>query len=195
MRQFMCYLLFSMFMTNTAFALDESNHVKNNHTKNVKKSVNWETNLNKALVQDAFKPIGHAVFSFLFWDLYKSKLLTTSGEFPLQLANEKLLYEIEYFKSISGESLVEKTVEQWQHLGYSTKDYQPYLVTLKRIWPDIKAGDTLTLVMNDANSAFYHNKIFVGAIDNAEFGPLFLDIWLSKKTSEPALRRSLLGIK
>lgn len=155
----------------------------------------WALELSETLEKNAFKPIGNTVFSFLFWDLYKSKLLTTSKQFPLQSEDDKLLYEIEYFKAISAKSLVEKTVEQWQHLGYEASRYEPYLNKLQRIWPDINPGDKLTFVMNNSNSAFYHNKRLVGVMGDIEFGPLFLDIWLSEKTSEPELRKELLGRK
>ena len=155
----------------------------------------WNLELSKTLEKNAFKTISNTTFSFLFWDLYQSRLLSTSGQFPLLTDDEKLLYEIEYFKAISAESLVEKTVEQWQHLGYVPSRYKPYLNKLKRIWPDIKSGDKLTFVMNNISTAFYHNKRLVGVIDDIEFGPLFLDIWLSEKTSEPELRQELLGRK
>ena len=124
----------------------------------------WDLELSKTLEKNAFKPIGNTVFSFLFWDLYKSKLLTTSNQFPLQSDDDKLLYEIEYLKAISAESLVEKTVEQWQHLGYLPSRYEPYLNKLQRIWPDINPGDKLTFVMSNTNSAFYHNKRLVGVM-------------------------------
>jgi len=155
----------------------------------------WDLELSETLEKNAFKPLGNTVFSFLFWDLYKSELLTTSKQYPLQSDQDKLLYEIEYFKAISAKSLVEKTVEQWQHLGFKPSRYEPYLSKLQRIWPDIQPGDKLTFVMSNANSAFYYNKRLVGVMGDIEFGPLFLDIWLSEKTSEPKLRKELLGRK
>jgi len=155
----------------------------------------WDRDLSHLREQSHIKEVGSATFTFLFWDIYSSKLFTTSGVFPLQSENDKLLYEIEYFKAISAKNLVDKTVEQWQHLGYEASRYTPYLNKLQRIWPDIKPGDKLTFVMNNMNSAFYYNKRLVGVIGNMEFGPLFLDIWLSEKTSEPELRQALLGRK
>ena len=158
-------------------------------------AANWQPNLNAVLEEEALKLVGSTLFSIFIWDLYKSKLLTTSGKYPMTTDNEYLMYEIEYFKGISSEDLIERTIEQWQHLGVSEVEYRDYLPKLKNIWPDIKAGDTLTLVINKTGSAFYHNKKIVGGINKAEFGPLFLDIWLSEKTSEPTLRSELLGIK
>lgn len=163
--------------------------------KQITDTQEWSVDLSQTLEKNTFKPIGNTVFSFLFWDLYKSKLLTTSKQFPLKSEDDKLLYEIEYFKTISAKSLIEKTVEQWQHLGYEASRYESYLNELQRIWPDIKSGDALTLMMDNTSSAFYHNKRLVGVIRDTNFGPLFLDIWLSEKTSEPELRQELLGIK
>ena len=47
--------------------------------------------------------------------------------------------------------------------------------------------------MSHQKSAFYFNDNLVGSIEDPMFGPLFVDIWLSEKTSEPKLRQQLLG--
>jgi len=57
-----------------------------------------------------FKNIGNTTFSILFWDLYKSKLMTTSGKYPINVNNEKLIYEIEYLANISRDDLISRTV-------------------------------------------------------------------------------------
>ena len=159
------------------------------------KTASWDVELSEVLKKDAFKPIGNTVFSFLFWDLYKSELFTISKQYPLQSKDDKLLYEIEYFKAISSQDLVEKTIEQWQHLGFSASRYDVYLNELLRIWPDINPGDKLVFMMNNHTSAFYYNGRLVGVIEDEKFGSLFLDIWLSENTSEPELRKELLGRK
>ncbi|TEW55265.1 hypothetical protein E2R68_05785 [Psychromonas sp. RZ22] len=151
------------------------------------KQLNFEQETN-------FKNVGSTTYSIFIWDLYNSKLLTTSGAYPMQSEDAKLLYEIEYLKDVSSKDLVNHTVKQWQHLDINRSEYEHYLPRLASIWPNIKAGDRLTLVMNKSSSAFYYNSDMVGVIDKPEFGPLFLDIWLSENTSEPKLREELLGI-
>jgi hypothetical protein len=91
--------------------------------------------------------------------------------------------------------LVNRTVEQWQHLGVEPELYAVYLPILLKIWPDIEEGDSLSLYVNNNKSVFYFNNNLIGEINQPEFSQLFLDIWLSEKTSEPKLRLELLGIK
>lgn len=157
------------------------------------KTMNWESTLQDIIKEQSFKLLGKATFSVLFWDLYKSELLTSSGTYPMQSKNEKLIYKIQYLKAVSAKELVEHTVEQWKHLEVKPQKYQTFIPKMSDIWPDLNAGDSLALVMSQQKSAFYFNGNLVGSIEDPIFGPLFVDIWLSEKTSEPKLRQQLLG--
>jgi hypothetical protein len=156
------------------------------------KSLNTLENI---IQEQDYIPIGETTFSILFWDLYKSKLLTTTGTYPIKTDKDKLLYQIKYLTDISSKDLVNRTVEQWQHLGVAPELYAAYLPILNKIWPDIEEGDSLSLYVNNNKSVFYFNNNLIGEINQPEFSQLFLDIWLSEKTSEPNLRLELLGIK
>jgi hypothetical protein len=154
-------------------------------------------NINKSTIMNQkylLKEVGNTTFSVLFWNIYKSKLLTTSGSYPIDVANEKLIFEIKYLTSISNEDLVELTKEQWQHIGVKEEQYQPFLQELQNIWPNIIEGDTLSLLVNKDNSDFYFNQKYIGSIEAVGFGQLFIDIWLDDNTSQPELRAELLGI-
>lgn len=151
------------------------------------------TNLNHYREQFSFKLIGETTFSILFWDLYKSKLLTTTGKYPLDNKQERLIYEIHYLTDISKSDLIKRTIEQWQHIGVPEKSFKDFIPQLEQIWPNITKGDTLSLLIYNHSSAFYFNQQYIGAIEAPEFGHTFLDIWLSKKTSQPKLRSELLG--
>jgi hypothetical protein len=138
--------------------------------------------------------VGDTTFSVLFWDIYKSKLQTTAGHYPLREKQGSILYEINYLADITAKELIQRTVEQWQHLGINPEIYEVYLSDLERIWPDINDGDTLSLLIHKGCSTFYFNEVYVGVIESPEFGQFFLDIWLSENTSEPVLRDELLGV-
>ncbi|MDP2562162.1 chalcone isomerase family protein [Psychrobium sp. 1_MG-2023] len=149
--------------------------------------------LDEALDSAPFIELGETTFSILFWDLYQSRLLTTSGRYPISAQKEMLVYQINYQADISSDDLIKRTVEQWQHLNISPEVYTPYLAPLKTIWPDIVDGDNLALLMTEQRSTFFFNGKRVGAINDAQFGQLFIDIWLSENTSQPKLRAELLG--
>ena len=150
--------------------------------------------LSAVLKNDTYIKVGETTFSILFWDLYNSKLQTTSGKYPIKSETDKLIYNINYLADISSKDLIERTVEQWKHLGINPELYQVYLPVLEKIWPDIDDGDTLSLHVINNKSIFYFNNGFIGEIVQPEFSQLFLDIWLSKNTSEPELRLELLGV-
>lgn len=141
----------------------------------------------------ALEPVGETRFSFLFWDIYQSKLQTSSGQYPVDIEKGSIFYEIQYSIDITQENLLESTVEQWQHIGISANVYQKYITELSAIWPDISEGDTLALFVQANHSRFYFNGEYIGKIVEPAFAVDFLAIWLSEKTSEPELRRELLG--
>jgi len=162
------------------------------NTTNASKS-NWPATLSSFKQQNELKVVGNATFSLLFWDLYKSQLSTVSGDYTPSSSHVNLVYKIDYLKDVSATDLVEYTIEQWQYLGVSKEQYKHYLPQLTEIWPDIKAGDSLALVVKNNLSAFYYNGELLGVMAGENFALLFLDIWLSKETSEPKLRDQLLG--
>lgn len=174
-------LLFTVFLKNSAFA-DE-----------MVESGKWGNTLDEVEKEQPVKQIGKAVFSVFIWDVYESELSTSSGQYPEISENGTLIYKINYLRSISSKELIQRTIEQWQHLGIKEDVYNAFTPKLKQIWPDVKSGDNLTLVVEQNRSAFYFNDQFAGSIDDADFAPLFLDIWLSENTSEPKLRTTLLG--
>lgn len=167
------------FSTNTAKAADD-----NNITLMV---------LPNDFSQLNFKMVGKAKFSVLFWDIYNSTLYTKTGGYLHNNSPESLFFEIEYLKDITAEDLLERTVQQWEHLKVPESMYSKYLPVLKTIWPDISSGDKLTLFVQNKQSVFYFNHEKVGGIAEANFSKLFLDIWLSPETSQAQLRKELLG--
>jgi hypothetical protein len=89
--------------------------------------------------------------------------------------------------------LIKRTVEQWQHQNIPKEVYQPYISQLNSIWPAITEGDSLAILVKKDSSIFYFNNQRIGIIEDNSFGRLFIDIWLNKKTSQPSLRKQLLG--
>jgi hypothetical protein len=161
--------------------------------KNMTAEMSLPKNLTTMLDRQNFLSIGETIFSILFWDLYKIQLLTTSGDYPIEIKKDNLIMDIKYLADISNDDLIERTIEQWQHLGIAPENYQGYLLELKAIWPNIIDGDSLSLLIHQGRSVFYYNQQYVGVINDPKFGQIFLAIWLSEKTSEPSLRRELLG--
>lgn len=149
--------------------------------------------LPKDFRQLKFKEVGRAKFSILFWDIYNSTLYTKSGNYLHEESTQSLIFEIEYLKDITKNDLLERTVEQWKHLKIAESQYSKFIPRLKAIWPDISSGDKLAMLVKNKQSVFFFNNLRLGKIEQEEFSKLFLDIWLSPKTSQIKLRKQLLG--
>lgn len=137
--------------------------------------------------------VGQARLEVLFWSIYDSRLYTADGRYsdgqrPLRL-------ELEYLRDIEAADLVEQTRNEWQHLQLRADEKELWLQELARLWPDVREDDVLALEMSESGrSTFLLNGKPLGSIDDPQFGPSFLAIWLSPDTSRPELRRSLIGM-
>lgn len=164
-----------------------------NHCLAVPSTVVMVDKLAKSNTEKHFQILGKAKFSFLFWDVYESQLLTSDGHQPFSNICQYSLFEINYLRDISQKELIDNTVEQWRHLAFSESTYSAFLPLLRNIWPDIKAGDQLAMLNQAGTTIFYLNQQKIGGIVDATFAKVFLSIWLDENTSEPKLRKKLLG--
>ncbi len=65
---------------------------------------------------------------------------------------------------------------------------------MRRVFPDVEPGDRLLGVHRPGEGvAFFYNGQLRGEIRDPEFARLFFGIWLSPRSSEPAMRQALLG--
>ena len=138
--------------------------------------------------------VGAGEMNYLFWTLYRAELFASDIPFDVTEMKPKAL-RIEYYKEIDKQALIDVTGEQWLQLGYDAAEIELWLTPLAKIWPDVAPGDVLTLlVTQDSVSHFYFDDELIGVIDDPRFGNAFLSIWLSENTSEPRLRKQLLGL-
>lgn len=135
--------------------------------------------------------VGEARMTYLFWDIYDARLYSSSGDYSTQ--RFPVLLSLSYLRDFKAKDIVKATNEQWLHLGKGSLVGQ-YDKTLMSLWPDIKQGDTLSvLVENNQTSAFFYNGKKLGVIRDASFTESFIAIWLSPKTSHPKVRQQLIG--
>lgn len=149
-------------------------------------------NANAHLTQH-LKMVGQGEMSWLFIDLYQASLYSPTGEYKQTHYPQAL--NILYQKNIDKDHLITATEKEWQKLGLNEALYGNWLAQLNNIWPDINKGDELLFLVEDNGSGyFYHNKKLLGSVNNQQFSEAFLSIWLSQNSSEPTLRKQLLGI-
>lgn len=145
-----------------------------------------------AYADTQFNKVGEARMEYLFWDVYDATLFTPSGSYNPKQTPVK--FTLTYLRDFDAKDIVKATKEQWQHLGKSQLSAR-YADKLLAIWPDIKKGESLTLLTDQqGHSIFFHNDNEIGRIEDTTFADDFLAIWLSENTSEPSIRNQLLGI-
>ncbi|MFY8282861.1 chalcone isomerase family protein [Pseudoalteromonas sp. SSMSWG5] len=142
---------------------------------------------------NGFKTVGQAKMEYLFWDVYNAKLETPNGTYTFGQHPSKLT--LTYLRDFKAKDIVKATNEQWQHLGLDEM-VGAYDKQLLDLWPDISKNDSLTFQTNEqAIGTFYFNGKPLGQINDDKFADNFLAIWLSAGTSEPSLRKQLIGGK
>lgn len=138
-----------------------------------------------------FNKVGEARMEYLFWDIYDASLFTPTGVY--QPGEHPIKFTLTYLRDFSAKDIVKATNEQWQHLGKQQLTAR-YADRLLALWPNINKGESLTLQTDQqGQSVFFHNGEKLGHIEDADFADQFLAIWLSEHTSEPKLRKQLLG--
>lgn len=145
------------------------------------------------LKMNSYQQVGQYKMRWLWLNIYQAKYYTLSGKY--QPEQYPQLLDIEYLRNIEADDLVQATIEQWQHLGYSPQQIKPWQQMLQKLWPDIKKNDHLSFeIINDNDGRFFYNNKFLKEIKTPGFSQAFIAIWLSENSSKPKLRRQLIGI-
>lgn len=135
--------------------------------------------------------VGTADLKVLWFDIYKAELITPSGGF-LGLSSPMML-QILYKRDINRNDLLEETRKQIAPFA-SSHQIPPWISRLEQIWPDINKGDELVFwIDHKIYGHFFHNREWIGSLDDPQFSQAFIQIWLSDRGSYPNLARKLRG--
>lgn len=133
-----------------------------------------------------------------FWGLavYEAALWAPAALDPAALGAAPLALALTYQRALVGERIAERSIEEMRRAGpLAEADATRWLAAMKRLFPDVVAGDRLTGVLRPGEGVrFHHNGRPRGELPDARFAPLFFGIWLAPWSSAPALRRQLLGV-
>ncbi len=102
---------------------------------------------------------------------------------------------LDYLRPLEGSGMARRATSEMRKLT-NIDDHRLKLwqAQMAAIFPDVRSGDNMTaLRTSDGATLFFKDEHQIGAIYDRGFGKLFFDICLSPKTSQPTLRRQLLG--
>lgn len=139
------------------------------------------------------KVVGEGQLSFAFWDIYIAKLFAPQGKWD---GNKPYALSIHYLRDIDKDDIAARTIEEMRLQGFTDEMMlAAWFTQLKTILPDVSNGTMLTAVfLPEEGTKFFEQDRLLGLVRGQEFARRFSDIWLGEKTSEPELRRKLLGL-
>lgn len=145
----------------------------------------------KSYMPDARK-IGDGVLTYLFWDVYKATLYAPGAGWR---PDAPFALSLDYMRDLKGRDIAARTIDEIREQGFTdAAKLSDWAARLAEMFPDVAEGDSLTAVRDTAGrTVFYSDAKRIGMIADPAFGRRFFDIWLGEKTSEPKLRRALLG--
>jgi hypothetical protein len=99
-------------------------------------------------------------------------------------------------RDFKGKEIASRSVDEMRDLGMNDEvKLAKWYQEMQDIFPNVKEGEMITGVVDAENvSHFYLNETPLGKVHDKEFSIWFFDIWLSEETSEPEMRRQLLGL-
>lgn len=139
---------------------------------------------------------GRGEMSFLGRTIYEARLWVSDGFRPDAYAQLPLALELTYALALPGRRLAARSLEEMQRQRTLTPAQRSrWLTAMEQAFPDVARGDSLLGVLLPGRGArFFHNGEPRGEVADPEFATLFFGVWLSPRTSEPALRSMLLGV-
>lgn len=140
----------------------------------------------------AKKLIGQGALHYYLWHVYDVKLYSNDGKFSF---DKPFILKLEYKRKLYGDKIADRSAEEIRGLGFKDEiKLAAWHAQMKDVFPDVNDGVSLTgYYAPNKPTIFYKNDQEVGAIKDPEFGKWFFGIWLDEKTSEPKLRKKLLG--
>jgi hypothetical protein len=149
--------------------------------------------VNAALPQARLQGSGR--LRFLAFNVYDARLWTPAAIGPDQWAAAPLALELQYLRKLDGQAIAERSLSEMKRQGtIATDTASRWLGEMRRLFPDVAAGDRLTgLYLPGEGARFYFNGQLKGEVRDPEFARWFFGIWLAPQTSEPAMRLQLLG--
>ncbi len=149
-----------------------------------------------SILEKPSKLIGSGNLSFFGISLYKASLFSTSNFDHKNPFKTNFALEIQYFKSFRSNKIANTSRKEMHKLNaYNENDLNLWHKWMLAKFPDISKNDVLVGVFSPTfGIKIFHNNNFIAANNDIEFAKAFFSIWLNKDTSEPALRKKLLGI-
>ena len=140
--------------------------------------------------------VGHHLFTFFGLEIYHISLWSSPEWTPQKWNLHPFALSLVYSRNLSGEDIARQSISEIKkQIALSDDTSQQWLNQLRVLMPSVKSGDRLTGVYQPSGSlVFWMESKKLGEINDPALSEAFMAIWLSTKTSEPKMRKKLLGM-
>ena len=138
--------------------------------------------------------VGNARLRVWGFEVYDARLFASPGFDSAQFGQQPFALELQYLRTFKGPDIAERSMDEMRELEtIAPEQATQWQAAMSALFPDVKKGDRITGVHAPGRgAAFYLNDRLLGEVADERFSRLFFGIWLSPKTSQPALRETLL---
>jgi hypothetical protein len=177
-------LAFGLFEGNTAMSQSLNQNPNQNPNQNIPQKANNEWVL-----------AGSSTLRFLGMRIYEAKLRVAPSFKSSSYHQHALELTLEYARTLEGRLIAERSLVEMKQLApIEAEKGKRWLAFMQTAFPNVRAGDRITGHHDGKGRvAFSCNGQTNGELDDPEFAHLFFGIWLDPKTSQPEMRRALLG--
>ena len=141
--------------------------------------------------------VGTSLFRYWGFEVYQATLHAAAGFDAKRFEQQRFGLALQYRRAFDGSDIAQRSIDEMQAIAPLTPQQTgDWIAAMQRAFPDVKPGDELLGVHVPGSGArFYFNGQLRATVDDPAFSARFFGIWLSPRTSEPALREALLGGK
>jgi hypothetical protein len=140
----------------------------------------------------AEKPYGTGTIKLVVVPVYDAALWTDAPQWSM---TAPFALSLTYHMGFSSAEIVARSEKEMRRddPALSPAALAAFGKAMARVMPSVARGDRVTgLSMPGGKVEFFHNGRATGAVGAPGFAKAFFGIWLSPRTTEPALRTSLL---
>jgi hypothetical protein len=135
--------------------------------------------------------VGGGVLTWFGITVYEASLYAEHGRYAPARPHA---LKIDYRLGFTARQLAERSLDEIERIHGEQADREDLVAVLQAVFRDVQAGDHLLGVHYPGRGAdFYSAGRLLGRLERPRLAAMFFDIWLDSATSEPGLRRQLLG--
>ena len=140
--------------------------------------------------------VGQHLFRFFGLEIYHISLWSSPDWTPEKWKQHSFALSLVYSRTMNGEEIANRSISEIKkQMPLSDDTAQMWMSQLRVLMPSVKPGDRLTGIYQPSGSlVFWMGSKKIGEIKDAALSEAFMSIWLSTKTSEPQMRKKLLGM-